>query len=322
MLHVARALAGLGVLPSGAPRPRKPAETEQVDAVVVGAGPAGLAAAAALLSAGRTVRVLEREKDVGGAVAAGFPAGDPVRLPAVSPEHLLSNTSAIGLFTEDSTRFVAAVSHGAAGPQLRRIEAPVVVVATGGYPALLPFENNDLPGVYAGAAVALLLKRHGVLVGESIACVGEGPGLHALARALKDAGAEVPRVLQLSGELPPDALPTARVGTPLRASGLHQVKALTYGARGVEERVACDAVAVALPPSPALELARQGGARVVFSEKWNVFAVEAGADGSTGVPGLYAAGNVTGPHSPAESLSSGERAGRSAAAWLASRGMP
>ncbi|MBM4381281.1 MAG: ferredoxin, partial [Deltaproteobacteria bacterium] len=227
--------------------------------------------------------------------------------------------AAVGLFDEGGRRFVAAVSKGEDGPVLRRFEAPAVVVATGGYPALLPFENNDLPGVYAGAAVAVLLRRHGIRVGDTVACVGEGPGLHLLARALREAGAEVPLVLQLSGELPPDALPTARVGTPQRASGLHHVKALRFSAGGVEDRVACDAVAVVLPPSPALELARQGGAQVQFLEAWNVFAVQAAPDGATGVPGLYAAGHVTGPMTAAEALSAGARAGKAAAEWLRTR---
>ena len=322
MLHVARALAGLGTLPPHAAPPRQPAESDQVDAVVVGAGPAGLGAAAALVSAGRTVRVLEREPVTGGQLASGFPADPPAALPALPDGTVLSHCAALGLFNEGGTRFIGAVSHAAAGPVLRKVEAPAIVVATGGYPALLPFENNDLPGVYAGAAVAVLLRRHGVRAGNAVACVGEGPGLHLLARALKEAGAEVPLVLQLSGDLPPDALPTARVGTPLRASGLHHVKALTFGAGGAEDRVSCDAVAVVLPPSPALELARQGGAQVGFLEAWNVFAVQAGPDGSTGVPGLYAAGHVTGPMSATEALAAGTRAGEAAAAWLARREAP
>ncbi|MEN9797733.1 MAG: hypothetical protein RL653_1429, partial [Pseudomonadota bacterium] len=202
------------------------------------------------------------------------------------------------------------------GPVLLRISARAVVLAPGGHPALLPFENNDLPGIYAGRAVSLLARRHGLLPGESVAVVGEGAELYALADLLRGSGAEVPLVLQLSGTLPADAGAEAQIGTPTRASGLHHVKSLSFESGGAAHKVSCDAVAVCLPPSPALALATQAGARTAWSETWNCFHVVAAGAGHTEVEGLFAAGGVTGPCTAAESAAQGQRAGEAAAAWL------
>jgi hypothetical protein len=149
-----------------------------------------------------------------------------------------------------------------------------------------------------------------------VAVVGEGPELYGLAALLREAGAEVPLVLQLSGELPVGAGPEAQLGLPLRASGLHHVKSLTYEAAGSSHKVACDAVAVSLPPSPALALATQAGARTAWSEDWNCFHVLADSAGRTGMEGVYAVGSITWPLTAAESAEHGTRAGEAAAAWL------
>ena len=76
-------------------------------------------------------------------------------------------------------------------------------------------------------------------------------------------------------------------------------------------RVLCDAVAVALPPAPAVTLARLLGAAVEPGEDGTP-AVRVDALGRTSVPGLLAAGEVTGAVAPAAAAERGRRAGEAA----------
>jgi sarcosine oxidase subunit alpha len=78
------------------------------------------------------------------------------------------------------------------------------------------------------------------------------------------------------------------------------------------ERVACDALAFAGPRAPASELARAAGARAELEPASSGFRVVAGPRGETGVPGLWAAGEVTGAMDAAEAAEAGRRAGEAA----------
>ena len=71
-------------------------------------------------------------------------------------------------------------------------------------------------------------------------------------------------------------------------------------------------MAVATPPAPATELARELGAEVVLVPDAGVFALRVSADGETGVAGLFAAGEVTGAMDGARAAESGRRAGEAA----------
>ena len=60
------------------------------------------------------------------------------------------------------------------------------LLTVGGHGILLPFENNDLPGVFTSQAAGYLLRREGLLVGEAIAVVGTAPGPVQLPRGTHD----------------------------------------------------------------------------------------------------------------------------------------
>jgi sarcosine oxidase subunit alpha len=89
------------------------------------------------------------------------------------------------------------------------------------------------------------------------------------------------------------------------------VHGLSYReARGRERRVSCDAVVIALPPSPAFELLRQAGVKISFRPELGTFAPEAGPDGRTTAAGIWAAGDLVRPGTATEAAESGRRAAR------------
>jgi sarcosine oxidase, subunit alpha len=307
MAKVARHLAGLGLLPDEVAPRRVPPEFLTTAVAIAGGGAAGLAAAQVLSGAGVPFVLLEREEALGGRWRLGPPeAGAPttLALPAGSGS-VRFLTTVLGLYTAAQGRFLAAVSSSAEGPRLVLVAAPRFLLALGGHAPLLPFEDNDLPGILSGRAVSDLVRRRGVLPGEAPAVVGHGPELEAIVKLLEEAGARVALVLDTS----PAPAPGVLAGKVLKAHGRSWVQALSVElAGGRRKKVPCDAVVLSVPPAPAYEVARHAGARVVFRPELGVFAVEADAEGRTRAEGVFVAGNALGGTTAALAAESGRRA--------------
>ncbi len=306
-LEVARRLGGLGQLPSAeSPSPR--GELRKVRVAVVGAGPAGIAAAQAAKAAGAGVLLIERDARAGGAALFGIdPAGPDAawvarELPGLD---LLTGAAAIGLYANEVSGGLLAVRSGG---RLLVIDAARVIVATGGAPQPLPFAGVDRPGVHAARGLLKLYAECNLRVGASLAVVGEGKEVIDCARALRAAGYTLARVVLTSaGHTPAEDLPLLHA-QPLRALG-NPVRALEVSEG---PRIRCDAVALAWPPSPLHELATSNGAQAEFVPELNGFPLQIDADGRTSVPWIFAAGRVCGLGG-ASAPESGSAAGRAAA---------
>jgi sarcosine oxidase, subunit alpha len=305
-----RALAGTGTLAGHAPSPAPTAAEERFDAVVVGGGPAGLGAAEALAGGGARVLLVEGERALGGRLRCGLRAtGDPPASWAAEVARALSARggeartalTAIGLWRDGASPVLAlapAFDTGEpAAPALRLVRARAFLLATGSFAAPPVFPRNDLPGIFAGRAVARLLAEDGILPGSRCVVAGE-PGTDGepalVAAALRAAGAEVvlePAPVQA-------ALGRRRLAAVALASG---------------ERLACDALVWCGARVPASELPRQAGAPVELDDSGG-WRVRADAAGRTGVDGLRAAGEVVSSMSAREAAEAGRRAGEAALA--------
>ena len=176
---------------------------------------------------------------------------------------------------------------------LRLVRAPRIVLCPGGTAQPPLFEGNDRPGVFAGRGLGAALAEDGVVPGWQAAVLGTGPEPDALAARLRQAGME-----------------TAVTGAAAaRARGRGRVTALEL-ANGL--RIECDTVVACGPPAPACELAREAGAAVAFDAALGAFAVRAGPEGSTGVAGLWVAGEATGALGAGEAAAAGRHAGEAA----------
>ncbi|XXF74939.1 2Fe-2S iron-sulfur cluster-binding protein [Myxococcaceae bacterium GXIMD 01537] len=311
MAKVARQLAGLGLLPERAAPVPPPVREIRTRVALVGGGAAGLAAAQVLAARGVDFVLLEREAHVGGRLAHGAPvAGDPATpdAGAFPSGSLHTRAVALGFYDDEGGRFLAVGHAEPGGTRLLKVYAERFLLAPGGHPPLVPFENNDLPGVYAGRAASLLLREHGVAP-EAAALVGWGAEMYALARLLESHGTRMSAVVDLKGPVPAGAPEGACVGTDVKAHGLGRVSGLSFNREGgAREKVACDAVIVSVPVSPSFELARQGGARVKLDAARGAFVVEADADGRTHAPDVFVAGDVTGDLSASDAAAAGRRA--------------
>lgn len=232
---VARQLSGLGLLPDHPAPPRAAATVEHLGTVIVGAGAAGLAAAKRLSELKHPYTLLERDAQVGGRLIGAAETHQP---PLWQPpaEQTRTKAAVVGLFADDGPPFLAVIQH----QHLSMIFFERLVLTVGGQPEFPTFPNNDLPGVMAGRAVSALLRRHGVLPGQRIACCGEALEARALASLVGEHGGEA---LVVGSEL-------------VRAHGLSRVNAVTVKQNGQQLKHDCDVIAVCGPVNPSFELAR------------------------------------------------------------------
>ena len=143
---ISRRLAGIGELPDpdalAAERAAGPAVEERFDALVVGAGPAGLAAAEALAEVGRRVLVADAEPAAGGRLRCRYDLpGEPdlawvarvaAKVTAAGGE-IAVRTTVLGLWRDGGSPLAALDAEAPPAPAPSRPPARVVV-ATGGHP--------------------------------------------------------------------------------------------------------------------------------------------------------------------------------------------
>jgi NADPH-dependent 2,4-dienoyl-CoA reductase/sulfur reductase-like enzyme len=186
--------------------------TDLIELAVVGAGPAGLAAAAQAVDLGLAVTLVDAFDLPGGQYYKQTPPilgetaapDDHARqlLAAVEGDavRLLAGTAVWGLFPEtgpgQSRRgdgYLLSL-YGPPGTP-RRLKARTVILAPGAYDRPVPFPGWTLPGVMTAGAALTLVKNQQVLPGRRILLSGTGPLQLVLARHLVEAGAELAGVL-------------------------------------------------------------------------------------------------------------------------------
>lgn len=181
--------------------------TRDVEVLVIGAGPAGLAAGrAAALSGAKVLLVDEREK-AGGQYfkqpGLGFDI-DETCLDAQFREGLTLYRSALAAGVEIC--FATTVWGAFHGPQVavssasgsQLINAQRVVVSPGAYERPVAFPGWTLPGVMTTGAAQTLLRAYQTAPGKRVLVAGNGPLNLQVARELSAAGAKVVAVVELS----------------------------------------------------------------------------------------------------------------------------
>ncbi|TPL03006.1 MULTISPECIES: sarcosine oxidase subunit alpha family protein [unclassified Mesorhizobium] len=196
-----RAMAGLGIVDSDwKPRQVSDQINHHCDVLVVGAGPAGLAAAASAAAAGHSVVLVDdrthpggtlrhRAGEVDGVEGKAWVDATVARLKS-DGQLVLNDTTAFGLY--DHNLVALNQRHFDGRPDtLWRVRPRRIVLATGAIERPVPFANNDLPGILSADAALSYLRRHGVLVGREIVVATNNDSAYEPASALAAAGASV-----------------------------------------------------------------------------------------------------------------------------------
>jgi NADPH-dependent 2,4-dienoyl-CoA reductase/sulfur reductase-like enzyme len=214
--------------------PTEPAESaERTGVAVIGAGPAGLAAAVHAAEHGAVTVLIDSGTRLGGQYwrhgRAGLDASAGLHHDVGSYRDLARRLDAqvtAGRLTVHLEHSVWSVRADEAGcslaavdrrnpdlPAELRLRAAVLVLAVGAYDRQVPFPGWDLPGVLTVGGVQALLKGSDVTVGPRVLVSGTGPFLLPVATALAARGAQVlgvheaNRTLRWLGHLPAAAQP-------------------------------------------------------------------------------------------------------------------
>jgi NADPH-dependent 2,4-dienoyl-CoA reductase/sulfur reductase-like enzyme len=300
------------------------------DLAVVGAGPAGLATAVTAARAGCRVALLDSGPRLGGQFWRHQDESTGTRHRAWS---VFASLRADLLDSQVDYTAAAPVWFVEPEPDGFRLHLaghpPVparrLAFATGAYDRALPFPGWDLPGVVTPGAAQALLRGSGVALGARVVVAGAGPFLLPVATGLLAAGVRVAGVYEAGQPLRylrrPGAIALgklreaagyaatlARHRVPYRTgsavvaargtAGVSSVEVvrLDRGGRAVpgsRRSVACDAAAVGYGFTPQLELPVALGCATRLDVDGNLV-LEVDVAGRTTVPGVYAAGEVTG----------------------------
>nr|WMC95030.1 sarcosine oxidase subunit alpha family protein [Aminobacter aminovorans] len=338
---IIRRAAGLGRAGHAADPSRYERMNAFCDVLVVGSGPAGLAAAHEAAQSGAQVILTELDPCFGGSAnwsgetidgePAATWASDVVgELKTHDNVRLLKRTTVWGYYDGNTLAAVERVSDhkdtpakGAPRHRHWTIRAKNVVLATGALERPLVFPGNDRPGVMMASAAMRYANQYGVLAGEKIAVLANNDSAYRAAAALAKAGARIVAIADLRSDVSAACRTLASeagaelltghavIGTE-GGKNLSGVKLAPFSAtlgvsKGNARDIGADCLIVSGGWSPTIHLASQAGARPVWSDDLQAFLPP-----ETG-KGWIGAGAFNGTFSTAEVISEGFSAGRKAA---------
>ena len=305
-----RAAAGLGRAPEQADPDIYANRFAHCDVLVVGAGPAGLAAAAAAAGSGARVILCDEQSQPGGslldepaahseAAIAGEPADQWLtrtmrQLTSHPRVTLLTRTSAFGYFPHNllglNQRLSDHLSRPDPGQPRERqwqVRAREVVLATGALERPLVFPGNDRPGILLAGAARTYLNRFGVLPGSRVVLVTACDAAYAAALDLHQAGVSITTIVDVRSGVPDGPLLEAarRAGLPLETqatvlgtSGRLRVRTIriqkldSAGApAGPVRRIRCDLVLMSGGLTPSVHLFSQSRGKLAWNERLAAF---------------------------------------------------
>lgn len=205
---VARSLPGRGRLADRPDPARYDARHAHCDLLVVGAGPAGLAAAATAARAGARVILADEQPELGGSLLAGRELPGWTReigeeLDAAPEVRVLRRTTVFGHYDDNYLLAVERRTNhlGAHAPahlsreRIWRIRARHVILATGAHERSLAFAGNDRPGVMLAGAARTYAVRYAVVPGRRAVVLTTNDSAYAAALDLAAAGLEIAAVV-------------------------------------------------------------------------------------------------------------------------------
>ena len=314
------------------------------DLVIAGSGPAGLSAAIEAAKRGLSVAVYDENAKPGGqlfkqihkffgskehkAKVRGFKIGEELLDEATKlgvEVHL--NSIVIGIFPEKEVT-VKMQNH------IEHVKADSIVIATGASENMVTFPGWTLPGVIGAGAAQTMMNLHGILPGKRILMLGSGNVGLVVSFQLMQAGCEVvalcdaaPRV----GGYGVHASKVSRCGVPfylshtiISADGDDHVTGVTIGEvdskwqiiKGTEKHFDVDTICLAVGLSPMSKLCDMAGCEMEDNPAKAGFVPVIGKYGDTSVPGIYAAGDVSGIEEASSAMIEGRIAGIAASAYL------
>lgn len=327
-----------------------PAPREHAEVLVVGAGPAGTAAAIAAARLGAKVKLVDENPVSGGLAGLDVPLFFGGRAGAAlgNGQRMLERVFAADPKLEEAFEAGVDLALGttawglfAHGPGLQTLPGPVVgladegdawlcgfdrlILATGARDLVLFFEGADQPGVMGAQALHALLGRYEAFDGREVVILGTGDLAVAAATLALDRGVAVAAMVEVRDAPEADVAPLLARGVPVLTGTVIRAAergpfgvaaALLVGPDGAERRVPCDTVCLAVDRVPAVELLEAAGGALVADGARGGFAPRLVGPASS-IAGVFVAGDAAGVAPGPAGDASAARAGGVAAARAA-----
>lgn len=315
---------------------------KRYDLIIVGAGPSGLSAAIEAAKRGLKVIVFDENAKPGGqlfkqihkffgskehkAKIRGFRIGEDLLKEANElGVSVLLNATVVGLYLDKEITVRIE-------DEIRHYKGDTIIVATGATENMVTFEGWTLPGVMGAGAAQTMMNLHGVKPGERVLMLGSGNVGLVVSYQLMQAGCEVVALVDAApriGGYGVHAAKLTRCGVPfylshtiVKAEGEEGVTGVTIAEvdgtwkliPGTEKQFDVDTICLAVGLSPMSQLLTMAGC--IMKDTPLGYVPECDKFGGTSVPGLYAAGDVSGIEEASSAMIEGRIAGIAAACFL------
>lgn len=317
------------------------------DILIIGGGAAGLSAAAEASAAGAKVTVIESDLHLGGqlvkqthkffgskdeyAGTRGYKIAD-ILLSEIEQNKknvdVFTNTTVTGYYKDDGM-FTAMTGE----ESYFRVKAKKAIVSTGAQERLIPFPNNDLPGVYGAGAVQTLMNVYGVVPGKKVLMIGAGNIGLIVSYQLMQAGVQIAAVVEAMpkvGGYWVHAAKIRRMGVPILLR--HSIKEalgnqVVTGAiiqelddcfcpTGKEQKVDCDVICLAVGLTPTTEILSQANCEMKYVPQLCGYVADRDRTMRTSNPDFWSAGDAAGIEEASAAMVEGRIAGLCAAQSL------
>ena len=329
-----RRAAGLGIPPREPDPDRYTRTFDHCDVLIVGAGPAGLAAALAASERGARVVVCDENPALGGSLLAEADAEidgksalkwveDTVAALRSAPNvRLMTRTQAFGYYAQNFIGLNERVAETEliADPDLPRerlwqMRVREVVLATGAIERPLVFANNDRPAIMLADSARRYGLQYGAKVGDRVVVATAHDSAYRAALDLKKAGVGIALIADLRpGAEGPLAQAARAAGIEviagaeiLGAEGHLRVNAVRIRHQGGERKIACDALLMSGGWTPSVHLFSQSRGKLAFDEALQLFKPGVSAQRERSAGACNATFDLAGV------LAEGDAAGRAAA---------
>ncbi|MBO9403384.1 sarcosine oxidase subunit alpha family protein [Shimia sp. R9_3] len=261
------------------------------DLLIIGAGPAGLAAALTAGRAGAQVIVADEDFRMGGRLIAetgalaemageAWVAQTLAELASMGNVRVMPRTTVFGAYdhgiygaVERNADHLIAPAADKPRQTLWRIYSKRAVIATGAIERPIAFENNDRPGVMLAGAVRAYANRWAATPAQSVVVFANNDDAHQTARELMARGVAVPSIVDTRPDAPDvagtEVLKGAEIVDSSGRLGLTSVRVRT--ANGQTRDIACGAVAMSGGWNPNLGLTCHQRGRPVWNADIHAF---------------------------------------------------
>jgi len=302
------------------------------DVIVIGAGPAGMAAALTAQTLGLRTLLLDEQPRPGGQIYRNVSEVQPAVGKLLGPDYLHGGALARKLQDSGVTaRFGAlvwdvsadGVVTGLRDGQSFQVQAPQLIAATGAIERASPTPGWTLPGVLNAGAMQIALKASASIPAGRVVLAGGGPLLLLVACQLLDAGAQLAGIVETSqADNRRQALPhlPAALGAPayllkgmrmmwqlraarvpwftqaseLKVDGTARAEGVVFSSGGRSQRIAADVVLLHHGVIPNTQLSRLMRVEHVWDEVQLAWRARVDEWGQTSLPGLRVAGDGAG----------------------------